>query len=409
METCAVSKLEYWQELPKENELSPKKQENFEENSHQVLDSEAVKDSKEKVKIHGELAPINTGDFNLKLKEEKSPGISASRKGNGNPCSQISQAIKSYNFKNPEDIKRKTLTKLISPLKALKSLSKGIFKNNWKSSIKPVVTIVSVSSESKGLSSQIDKSALNLLKEVSLKYNISKKKDITTQNHLKSKEENIDIIPKSEDSESLNKILTDTMKNSHHKKNTYPQEISASNEGSSKMDKKPNFHQNELALPQELIYPSLRFNQVPMTGATHKKKFNNFEDSPISFPSNFENIDPRILMEGIIGENKSLSNMENIDPRLVKEQLDLTRIIENPIRGNDQNQVKYIPFCIEEEPLKMGFPCFKSTRKDIECSFSKVQNINAAKIDESTYENPINLLSQIDIQQELNQKKSLTS
>ncbi|MBW0574157.1 hypothetical protein O181_113872 [Austropuccinia psidii MF-1] len=197
------------------------------------------------------------------------------------------------------------------------------------------------------------------------------------------------------------------MKNSHHNKNTYPQEISASNEGSSKIDKKPNFHQNELVLPQELIDPSLRFNKVPMTGATHKKKFNNFEKSPISFPSNFENIDPRILMEGIIGENKSLSSMENIDPRLVKEQLDLTRIIENPIGGNDQSQVKDIPFCIEEEPLKMEFPCFKSTRKDIECSFSTVQNINAANIDESTYENPINSLSQIDIQQELNQQKAL--
>ncbi|MBW0559731.1 hypothetical protein O181_099446 [Austropuccinia psidii MF-1] len=160
METCAVSQLEYWKELPKENESSPKNQENFEENSHQVLDSEEVKDSKDKVKIHEELAPINTEDFNLKLKKENSPGILASRKENGNTCSQISQSIKIYNFKNPEDIKRKTLTKLFSSIKDLKSLSKGIFKNNWKSSIKTAVTIVSVSSESKFLSSQIDKSAL---------------------------------------------------------------------------------------------------------------------------------------------------------------------------------------------------------------------------------------------------------
>ncbi|MBW0532564.1 hypothetical protein O181_072279 [Austropuccinia psidii MF-1] len=99
--------------------------------------------------------------------------------------------------------------------------------------------------------------------------------------------------------------------------------------------------------------------------------------------------------------------MENIDPRLVKEQLSLTRIIENPIGGNDQNQVKDIPFCIEEEPLKREFTCFKSTRKDIEFSLSTVQNINAANINESTYENSINSLSQIDIQQELNQQKAL--
>ncbi|MBW0497600.1 hypothetical protein O181_037315 [Austropuccinia psidii MF-1] len=119
-----------------------------------------MKDSKDKLKIHEELAPINTEDLNLKLEEENSPEILASRKENGNTCSQISQAIKSYNLKNPEDIRRKTLMKLLSPIKALKSLLKGIFKNNWKTSIKPVVTIVSVSSEWKGLSSQIDKSEL---------------------------------------------------------------------------------------------------------------------------------------------------------------------------------------------------------------------------------------------------------
>ncbi|MBW0584118.1 hypothetical protein O181_123833 [Austropuccinia psidii MF-1] len=141
-----------------------------------------------------------------------------------------------------------------------------------------------------------------------------------------------------------------------------------------------------------------------MTGATHKKKFNNFEKSPTS---NFENIDPRILMEGIIGENKSLSNMENIDPRLIREELDLTRVIESPIRGNKQNQVKDIPFCIEEEPLKMEFPCYTSTRKDMECSFSTVQNINEAKIDESRYENSTNSLSQLTIKQELNQQETL--
>ncbi|MBW0532960.1 hypothetical protein O181_072675 [Austropuccinia psidii MF-1] len=106
-----------------------------------------------------------------------------------------------------------------------------------------------------------------------------------------------------------------------------------------------------------------------MTGATHKKRFNNFEKSQISFPSNFENIDPRILIKGISGEDESYSAMENIDPRLIREELDLAKTMENPIGGNDQNQVKNINFCLEEEPLKMEFPCYTSTRKDIECSF----------------------------------------
>ncbi|MBW0523435.1 hypothetical protein O181_063150 [Austropuccinia psidii MF-1] len=132
IEACAFSKLEFRKELPKFNESSPKNQEKFEENCHQVLDIEEVKDSKDKVNIHEELSPINTEDFNLKIQEESSLGILPSRKENGNTCSQISQAIKSYNFKNPEEIRRKTLTRLLAPNKAWKSLSKGIFKNNWK-------------------------------------------------------------------------------------------------------------------------------------------------------------------------------------------------------------------------------------------------------------------------------------
>ncbi|MBW0522704.1 hypothetical protein O181_062419 [Austropuccinia psidii MF-1] len=407
METCSFSKLEDQKELPKENELRPKNQDDFVENSHQVLDSEEVKDSKDKAKIHEELAPINTEYSNLKLEEEIFPGILASRKENGNTCSQISQAIKSYNFKNPEDIRRETLTNLFSPIKSLKSLSKGIFSNNWKSSIKPVVTIVSVTSECKGLSSQIDKSALNSLKEASLKYNISTKKYIITQNHLLVQEENIDITPKSGESGSFNKTFNDTMEHSHYNKDTYSQERSIYNEGSSKIDKKPHFHQNELVLPQELIDPSLRFNQVLTTGATHKKKFNNFQKSQISFPSSFENTYRRILMEGISGENKSYSNIENIDPRPIRGESDLARIIEIPIGGNDQNQVRDIPFCLEEEHLKLEFPCYTSTRKDIECIFSTVQNNNEANIDESTYENSVNSLSQLTIKKELNQQNTL--
>ncbi|MBW0500376.1 hypothetical protein O181_040091 [Austropuccinia psidii MF-1] len=112
-------------------------------------------------------------------------------------------------------------------------------------------------------------------------------------------------------------------------------------------------------------------------------------------------------MERISGENKACPNMENIDLRLIREELDLAKTIENPIGENDQNEVKYIPFCLEEEPLKMEFPCFNSTRKDIECSFSTFQNINEANMDESTYENSINSLSQLTIKKELNQQKTL--
>ncbi|MBW0521329.1 hypothetical protein O181_061044 [Austropuccinia psidii MF-1] len=113
-------------------------------------------------------------------------------------------------------------------------------------------------------------------------------------------------------------------------------------------------------------------------------------------------------MEGISGENESYSNIENIDPRLIREELDLEKTMENPIGGNDQNQVKDMPFCLEEEPLKMEFPCYTSKGKDIELSFSTAQNINEANIDESTYQNSINSLSQLTIKKQLNQQKSLT-
>ncbi|MBW0543762.1 hypothetical protein O181_083477, partial [Austropuccinia psidii MF-1] len=342
METCAVSKLEDWKELPKEKELRPKNQYNFLENSHQVLDTEEVKDSKDKVKIYEELAPISTEDINSNSKERNVTGILTSRRENGNTCNQ----------------------------------------NNWKSSINSVVTIVSVSSESKGLSSQIDKSALNLLKEVSLKYKISKKKDITTQSHLKIQEENIDIIPKSEEYASLNEILNDTIENSHHNKNTYPQEISISNEEASKAINKNTFHQR----------------------ATHKRKFSNLENTQISFPSNLKNIDPRILMEGISGENKSCSNMENIDPRLIREEFELTRIIESPIRGNKQKQVKNMPLCPEEEYSKRDVHNYTLRKEDMEGIIERNMQLKTFK---NEFKEGINVFGQIDIQQELNKPKHL--
>ncbi|MBW0539672.1 hypothetical protein O181_079387 [Austropuccinia psidii MF-1] len=101
-------------------------------------------------------------------------------------------------------------------------------------------------------------------------------------------------------------------------------------------------------------------------GATHQKRFNNSEKLQISFPSNFENIDPRILMQGISGENKLYSNIESIDLRLIREELDLAKITENRIGEDDQIKEKDIPFYLEEEPLKMEFPCYSSTREDIE-------------------------------------------
>ncbi|MBW0478185.1 hypothetical protein O181_017900 [Austropuccinia psidii MF-1] len=196
IETCAVSKLEYWKELPVEKEPSYNNQEISEEHP-QVFEEGGMKESEEKVEIKVGLALFTTGDIKTKPKKINLTGIKIPRRENRNTFNQISQAINSDNFKNHEYIQRKTLTMLLSPIKAFKSLSKGKYKNHCKSSINPVVTIVSVSSESKGLSSQIVKSALKSLKEAYLKYTISKKKNIINQNHLKIQDENIYIIAKS--------------------------------------------------------------------------------------------------------------------------------------------------------------------------------------------------------------------
>ncbi|MBW0520231.1 hypothetical protein O181_059946 [Austropuccinia psidii MF-1] len=112
-----------------------------------------MKESKDKREIKEELASVNRENINSKPKDRKLTVILTQRRENGNTCSQISQAINSYNFGNTEEIKRKPPTKLLSPIKALKSHSKGIFKNNWKSSIKPVAPVINFTEESRDLNS----------------------------------------------------------------------------------------------------------------------------------------------------------------------------------------------------------------------------------------------------------------
>ncbi|MBW0544394.1 hypothetical protein O181_084109 [Austropuccinia psidii MF-1] len=84
METCAVSKLEYWKELPIENESSTKNQEKFEKNSYQVLKKEEINESKDKREIKDELASFNIENINSKPKDRKLAGILTSRRENGN-------------------------------------------------------------------------------------------------------------------------------------------------------------------------------------------------------------------------------------------------------------------------------------------------------------------------------------
>ncbi|MBW0590502.1 hypothetical protein O181_130217 [Austropuccinia psidii MF-1] len=140
--------------------------------------------------------------------------------------------------------------------------------------------------------------------------------------------------------------------------------------------------------------------------------------SIFSKPNSSDHI-KKVVSPPSILEDRSIINISNINSQITSAKSNFPEeedSSENNIsfkeevaheERNDQNQVKDISFCLEEEPVRMEFPCYTSTRKDIEFSFSTVQNINEAKIDDSINENSINSLSQLTIKKELNQQKAL--
>ncbi|MBW0570571.1 hypothetical protein O181_110286 [Austropuccinia psidii MF-1] len=274
METCAVSKLEDWKELPVEKEPSSYNQAISEEHP-QIFKEEGMMKSEGKREIKVELA---SEDIKPEPKEINITGITTSKRENGNTCNQISQAINSDNFKNHEDIRRKPLTKLLSPIQELKFLSKGIFKNSWKSSIKPVATVINFTAEGRYLNYHPNKLALNSLKETSLKHKITIIKDLKHQDHSLVREESIRSTSKPKQPEELNKKLEYIMENQSKNGNYYEASL-----------KKDNDEIQKLQL----------------------------------FPLNMVNIDPRLIMENknIIKQNliKSKIEIRKSEQELAKE------------------------------------------------------------------------------------------
>ncbi|MBW0509224.1 hypothetical protein O181_048939 [Austropuccinia psidii MF-1] len=192
METVAVSKLEDWKELSVEKEPSSRNQEILEENPHQAFKEEEIMESEDKREMKVELASFNTEDIKTKPKEMNLIGITILRREDGNTSNQISQAINSDDLRNHEDIRRKPLTQFLSPIIALKYLSKAIFKNNWKSSLKPVMSIINVTEEATKSHSHSDASALTSLIELSLQNQITINKDLKPQENPIVQGESID-------------------------------------------------------------------------------------------------------------------------------------------------------------------------------------------------------------------------
>ncbi|MBW0562017.1 hypothetical protein O181_101732 [Austropuccinia psidii MF-1] len=93
METCAVSKLEDWKELPVEKGPSSRNQEILEEHPHQVFKEEEIMESEDKRETKVELAPVNTENIKAKPKEINLTVITTSERENGNNGNKITQAI----------------------------------------------------------------------------------------------------------------------------------------------------------------------------------------------------------------------------------------------------------------------------------------------------------------------------
>ncbi|MBW0583596.1 hypothetical protein O181_123311 [Austropuccinia psidii MF-1] len=286
--------------------------------------------SEGKREIKVELAPVNTENIKPKPKEIKLTVISTSRKENGNTCSQVPQTINNYNFKNAEVIRRKSLTKLFSPIKALKSLSKGIFKNCWKASIKPVATVINVTAEARYLNSHSNKLALNSLKEISLKHKITLNKDIKPQENPIIQEESIESTSKPKQNEELNEILEDIMDNQPRNGNYYGQETAK------KASRKPNIKNNgdkdKSLLPQEVTSPPILSSNLIKPEASLKKDNDKIQQLQL-FPSNKINIDPRRIMQ-----NKDITqqNLQNSKIGIGKSEQDLSKeLIQEPKEESD--------------------------------------------------------------------------
>ncbi|MBW0559192.1 hypothetical protein O181_098907 [Austropuccinia psidii MF-1] len=344
METCAVSKLEDWKEFPEEKEPSSNNQELSEKHPHQVFKEEEIMESEYEREIKVELAPVNTEDINPKPKEINLTGIMIPRREKGNTFHQIFHAINSYNLKIPEEIRRKQLTKLLSPIKALKSLSKGIFKNTLKSSIKPVSTVINVTEEERYLNSHPNKLALNSLKEISLKNKITINKDLKHQDHSLVQEESISSTSKHEESEELNKKLEYIIKNQLTNGNDYGHETFR------KASRKPNIKDNgekcKSLIQQEVTSPPIGFSKV-LRPKKLLKKDNNETQKLQHLPSN-------MLNKEIQPENKAIKQVITVEKgsKITKNEVPI-----NPKPQNFTNIRDHIEQYFMERKQQQNYMC----------------------------------------------------
>ncbi|MBW0550265.1 hypothetical protein O181_089980 [Austropuccinia psidii MF-1] len=173
-----------------------------------------------------------------------------------------------------------------------------------------------------------------------------------------------------------------------------------------------------------MIINSIKMTKVNWSNSKNNSKLKELNAEYLVIPSIFSKPNSsdhikKVASPPSILEDRSIIHISNINSQITSVKSNFPEEEDNSESNisfkeevsheerNDQNQVKDINVCLDKEPLRMEFPCYTSTRKDIECSSSKVQNINEADIDEPTNQNSINSLSQLKIKKELNQQKPL--
>ncbi|MBW0511683.1 hypothetical protein O181_051398 [Austropuccinia psidii MF-1] len=149
--------------------------------------------------------------------------------------------------------------------------------------------IIHVTAEASNLHSQPDTSAVNSLKEISLKYKIIINKDHKPQENHRAQEKWIVSISKPKESSELNKISKNIIKKQQINVNTYGQEAPKEESGKPTKD---DHDKNESGFPQEVINTSTRFFKVSPPEPSLKEDNKNIKrlQPPFSY---FKDIYPR--------------------------------------------------------------------------------------------------------------------
>ncbi|MBW0591175.1 hypothetical protein O181_130890 [Austropuccinia psidii MF-1] len=156
------------------------------------------------------------------------------------------------------------------------------------------MSIINVTVGERNLHSNSNTSALNSLKEISLKHKITINEDLKPQENHIIQEGNINSTSKPKQYEELNENLENCIVNQTTNGNDYGQETAKKE--CKRTNIKDNEDESKSVLPKEVIRSPIGFSKrsQPKDSLT---KGNNKIQKLQPFPSNMVNIDPRLIMQ----------------------------------------------------------------------------------------------------------------